>query len=90
MIPQRFFRKKNKLKINENRHITFTEEELEKIKSKKYKTIHIIHFAKLTDVDQIHFEKNYYVVPYYYRERGYGNTTKIFYQFSPLVSGIRL
>ncbi len=45
------------------KYVTFTEDELEKIKTKKDKTIHIEHFAKLTDVDQIYYEKNYYVVP---------------------------
>jgi DNA end-binding protein Ku len=46
-----------------DRYVTFTEDELEKIKTKKDKTIHILHFAKLSDVDQIFYEKNYYVVP---------------------------
>lgn len=45
------------------RYVTFTQDELEKIKTKKDKTIHILHFAKLTDVEQIYFEKNYYIVP---------------------------
>lgn len=44
-------------------YVTFTEDELEKIKTKKDKTIHILHFAKLSDVDQIYYEKNYYIVP---------------------------
>lgn len=44
-------------------YVTFTEDELEKIKTKKDKTIHILHFAKMADVDQIFYEKNYYVVP---------------------------
>lgn len=47
----------------QDKYVTFTEDELEKIKNKKDKTIHILHFAKLTDVDQIFYEKNYYVVP---------------------------
>lgn len=45
------------------KYVTFTEDELEKIKTKKDKTIHIEHFAKKTDVDQIYYEKNYYIVP---------------------------
>ena len=45
------------------KYVTFTEDELEKIKTKKDKTIHIEHFAKMTDVDEIYYEKNYYVVP---------------------------
>lgn len=46
-----------------DKYVTFTEDELEKVKTKKDKTIHILHFAKLSDVDQIYYEKNYYVVP---------------------------
>jgi DNA end-binding protein Ku len=46
-----------------DKYVTFTEDELEKIKNKKDKTIHILHFAKLADVDQIFYEKNYYVIP---------------------------
>lgn len=46
-----------------DKYVTFTEDELEKIKTKKDKTIHILHFAKLSDVDQIYYEKNYYIVP---------------------------
>jgi len=45
------------------KYVTFTEDELDKIKTKKDKTIHIEHFAKMSDVDQIYYEKNYYVVP---------------------------
>lgn len=45
------------------KYVTFTADELEKIKTKKDKTIHIEHFAKLSDVDPIFYEKNYYVVP---------------------------
>lgn len=46
-----------------DKYITFTPDELEKIKTKKDQTIHILHFAKLSDVDSIFYEKNYYVVP---------------------------
>lgn len=52
-------------------YVTFTEDELEKIKTKKDKTLHILHFAKLTDVDQIYYEKNYYVVPNAGAEKAY-------------------
>lgn len=54
-----------------DKYVTFAEEELEKIKTKKDKTIHILHFAKLTDVDQIYYEKNYYVVPNAGAEKAY-------------------
>lgn len=40
-----------------------TDEELEKIKTKKDRTIHIIQFAKMSEVNMIYFEKDYYAVP---------------------------
>ncbi len=49
--------------FEEGKYITFTEDELERIKSKTDKTIHIVHFAKMSDIDSIYFEKNYYLVP---------------------------
>ena len=49
--------------IEKNRYVTFTNEELENMKSKKDKTVHIDHFAKMADIDPLLFEKNYYVVP---------------------------
>lgn len=44
-------------------YVTFTQDELEKIKSKKDKTIHIEHFAKISEIDSILFDKDYYLVP---------------------------
>lgn len=49
--------------FEKDRYVTITNDELEKIKTKKDKTIHIEHFAKMSDIDHIYFEKNYYVVP---------------------------
>ena len=49
--------------FEKGRYVTISDEELEKIKTKKDKTIHIEHFAKITDVDQIYYEKNYYLAP---------------------------
>ncbi|MGL5437429.1 MAG: Ku protein [Lachnospiraceae bacterium] len=45
------------------KYVVVDNDELEKIKTKKDKTIHIEHFAKLSEVDQIYYEKNYYLVP---------------------------
>ena len=45
------------------KYVTITEDELERIKTKKDKTIHVIHFAKITDVDPIMFDRDYYLVP---------------------------
>lgn len=49
--------------FEKGRYVTFEKDELERIKSKKDKTIHILHFAKMSDIDQIYFEKDYYAVP---------------------------
>lgn len=48
-----------------------TDEELEKIKTKKDKTIHIIQFAKMSDVNMIYYEKDYYAVPEVGAEKAY-------------------
>lgn len=46
-----------------DKYVIMTEEELEKIKTKKDKTIHIIQFVKLNEIDQIFYERNYYAIP---------------------------
>lgn len=46
-----------------DRYVVMTDEELEKIKTKKDRTIHIIQFAKMSEVDMIYYEKDYYAVP---------------------------
>ncbi len=46
-----------------DKYVIITEDELEKIKTNKDKTIHIEHFAKISEIDQIYYEKNYYLVP---------------------------
>lgn len=43
-------------------YVTFTPDELERIKSKKDKTIHIEHFAKMSEINNILFDKDYYLV----------------------------
>lgn len=57
--------------FEKGRYVTITEDELEKIKTKKDKTIHIVHFAKMSEVDQIYYEKNYYLVPEAGAEKAY-------------------
>lgn len=54
-----------------DKYVVFNEDELEKIKSHRDKTIHIEHFAKMSDIDSIYFEKNYYVVPEPGAEKAY-------------------
>ncbi len=46
-----------------DKYVIMTEDELEKIKTKKDKTIHIIQFVKLSEIDQIYYERNYYAIP---------------------------
>lgn len=44
-------------------YVTFTQDELEKIKTKKDKTIHVEHFANMSEIDSLYFQKNYYLIP---------------------------
>ncbi len=53
------------------KYVTFTSDELEKIKTKKDKTIHVEHFAKMSEIDMILFDKNYYLVPESGAEKAY-------------------
>lgn len=46
-----------------NKYVTMTNDEIEKIKTKKDKTIHIIQFTKMAEINMIYYEKNYYAVP---------------------------
>ncbi|MBP1753934.1 MAG: Ku protein [Firmicutes bacterium] len=45
------------------KYVIMTEDELEKIKTKKDKTIHIIQFVNLSEINQIYYERNYYAIP---------------------------
>lgn len=53
------------------KYVTFTPDELEKIKTKKDKTIHVEHFAKMSEIDTILFDKNYYLIPEKGAEKAY-------------------
>lgn len=46
-----------------DKYVTFSSDELEKIKTKEDKTIHVEHFAKMSEIDTILFDKDYYLVP---------------------------
>lgn len=46
-----------------DKYVVMTQDEMEKIKTKKDKTIHIIQFVNLPEIDQIYYEKNYYAIP---------------------------
>lgn len=53
------------------KYVVMTNEELEKIKTKKDKTIHILQFAKMTEINMIYYEKDYYAVPESGAEKAY-------------------
>lgn len=46
-----------------DKYVVMTDDELEKIKTRKDKTIHILQFAKMSEVDMIYYEKDYYAIP---------------------------
>lgn len=53
------------------KYVVMTDEELERIKTKKDRTIHILQFAKMSEVDMIYYEKNYYAIPEAGAEKAY-------------------
>lgn len=53
------------------KYVTFTSDELERIKTKKDKTIHIEHFSKMSEINNILFDKDYYLVPEPGAEKAY-------------------
>ena len=46
-----------------NKYVTLTDEDFEKAKNEKDKTIHILHFTELPSVRPIYFDKTYHAVP---------------------------
>lgn len=54
-----------------DKYVIMTDEDLEKIKTKRDKTIHIIQFAKMSEVNSIYFEKDYYCIPEVGAEKAY-------------------
>lgn len=45
------------------KYVTFTQDEIEKLKTQNDKTIKIEHFAKMTEINPIYFQKDYFLVP---------------------------
>ena len=54
-----------------DKYVVMTDEELEKIKTKKDKTIHILQFAKMSEVNMIYYEKDYYAIAESGAEKAY-------------------
>jgi len=47
----------------ENQYITVTDDDLEKIKTEKDKSIQILHFANINQISPTYFDKSYYAIP---------------------------
>ena len=54
-----------------DKYVVMTDDELERIKTKKDKTIHILQFAKMSEVNMIYYEKDYYAIPEIGAEKAY-------------------
>lgn len=46
-----------------NKYVTLTDDDFEKAKSEKDKSIHILQFTDLQDIRPIYFDKTYHVIP---------------------------
>ncbi|MCR4719073.1 MAG: Ku protein [Firmicutes bacterium] len=46
-----------------DKYVTLTDDDFEKAKSEKDKTIHILHFTDLPDIRPIYFDKTYHAIP---------------------------
>lgn len=53
------------------KYVVMADDDLEKMKTRKDKTIHILHFAKLTEIDPIYYE-DYYAIMDTGAEKAYG------------------
>lgn len=54
-----------------DKYVVMSSEELEAIKSEQDKSIHILQFCNLDEVNDIYFEKNYYAIPDAGSEKAY-------------------
>lgn len=45
------------------KYVTMTDEELERLKTNKDKTIHLVQCSKMNEIDSIYYDYNYYAVP---------------------------
>lgn len=48
---------------DDDKYIVITDEEIEKIKTEKEKSIQILHFAQLNQISPVYYEKTYQAVP---------------------------
>ena len=54
-----------------DKYVVMSDDELERIKTRKDKTIHILQFAKMAEVNMIYYEKDYYAIPEAGAEKAY-------------------
>lgn len=54
-----------------DQYIILKDEEIEALKKEKDRTIHILHFTPLSNIEDIYFEKNYYAIPNKHAEKAY-------------------
>lgn len=48
---------------DKNHYVVITDEELEKIKTEKERSIQILHFAQLDQISPVYYEKTYQAIP---------------------------
>ena len=49
--------------FDKDHYVTVTDDEIEKIKTEKEKSIQILHFANLNQISPVYYDKAYYVLP---------------------------
>ncbi len=54
-----------------DKYVVMSDDELERIKTRKDKTIHILQFSKMSEVNMIYYEKDYYAIPDAGAEKAY-------------------
>lgn len=54
-----------------DKYVIMSNDEIEDLKVEKDRTIHILHFTKLSDIDDIYYEKNYYAIAEKHAEKAY-------------------
>ena len=50
-------------RYEKDKYVIFTEKDFEKLKTEKDKTINILQFINLSEIDPIYFDKSYYITP---------------------------
>lgn len=54
-----------------DKYVIMSNDEIEQLKVEKDRTIHILHFTNLADIDSLYYEKNYYAIPEKHAEKAY-------------------